>query len=62
VIPIARRLDLQDRAGKSKEMIQRKLRLTEAENEKLNYLIEAKGKTLRDTVVELVEEEIKKMK
>lgn len=46
-----------DRAGASLEMIQRKVRLTEDENEMLNELLEFNQMTLRDLIAALIEDE-----
>lgn len=59
---MARGINVTDRKGKSQEMIQRKIRLTEEENIKLNYLVDVKGKSLRDTLVELIDKEFNRIK
>lgn len=46
-----------DRSGASLEMIQRKVRLTEDENEMLNELLEFNQITLRDLIAALIEDE-----
>lgn len=46
-----------DRSGASLEMIQRKVRLTEDENEMLNELLEFNQMTLRDLIAALIEDE-----
>lgn len=59
---MARRLDLTSRDGKSSEMKLRSVRLTEDENHKLNYILEARSMTLRDFVAEQIEKEFIRIK
>lgn len=59
---MAKRNDHGDRKGKSLEMKQRCLRLTDDENEMLNALIKEKGVTFRDLIVELLEQESNKLR